>query len=36
MNIKMAEEYLNPTNIKVVGIGGERRNAVNRMIEGFY
>lgn len=33
MNIKMAEEYLNPTNIKVVGVGGGGCNAVNRMIE---
>lgn len=33
MSIQMAEEYLNPTNIKVVGIGGGGCNAVNRMIE---
>lgn len=33
MNIKMAEDNLNPTNIKVVGIGGGGCNAINRMIE---
>jgi len=33
MNIKMAEDFLNPTNIKVVGIGGGGCNAINRMIE---
>ncbi|HCL55474.1 MAG TPA: cell division protein FtsZ [Spirochaetia bacterium] len=29
----MKDEYLNPTNIKVVGIGGGGCNAINRMIE---
>ncbi len=33
MNIKMAEDFLNPTNIKVVGVGGGGCNAINRMIE---
>lgn len=31
--IEMSEEFLNPTNIKVVGVGGAGCNAINRMIE---
>jgi cell division protein FtsZ len=31
--VEMFEEFLNPTNIKVVGVGGAGCNAINRMID---